>query len=62
MTMRRDKPKSEWKGYEWQEWVNEATDMHRLALQNPASMNMELWRAEHDRRKAEHAEYLAKQP
>lgn len=59
MVTRRDKAKADWTFNEWEEWVKEATDMHRLALQNPNFLNMEMWRDEYARRQAEYETMLA---
>jgi hypothetical protein len=58
MLSRKDKPKADWTFQEWESWVNEATDMHRLALLNPAFLRVEMWRDEYARRKIEHEKML----
>jgi hypothetical protein len=58
MLSRKEKPKEQWTFGEWEGWITEAEDMHRLALQQPKFLNIEIWRLEVERRRIEHEEML----
>lgn len=59
--IRREKAKSDWTTTEWEGWVKEAEDMHRLALQNPAFLNLEMWRDEYERRNVEYEDHMQRE-
>ena len=59
MLAHRDRARDEWTDSDWQEWVREGERMYHLALDNPQFLRLEMWREEHQRRRAEYEKMLA---